>query len=338
MVNFGIVGCGHIGKRHSEMVFRNPSCHLSALCDIKPYETLGIEKYQSAAFYRDYETMLQSHPEINVVNICVPNGLHARFSIMAMEHGFHTVIEKPMALNTTDAQSIIDCSLKTGKKVFCVMQNRYSPPSVWIKELVESGRLGKIYMVGLNCFWNRDLRYYTPDSWHGSSDMDGGTLFTQFSHFIDIMLWLFGEVSDIKGVFNDFNHHNLTAFEDSGMIQFRLKEGGMGYMNYSTSVFDANLESSLTIIAENGSVKIGGQYMDKVEICHVKDYVMPELPATNPGNDYGAYKGSAQNHHYVIQEVVNVLSGTGKISTTMYEGYQTVKMIEDCYKARGGRW
>lgn len=335
MVRFGIVGCGHIGKRHSEMVFRNPSCRLTALCDLKPYEALGIEKYASAAFYNDFDTMLVSHPEMDVVNICVPNGLHASLAIKAMRHGFHTVIEKPMALNTADAQSIIDCSLQTGKKVFCVMQNRYSPPSVWIKEMVDSGRLGKIFMVELNCFWNRDERYYVPGGWHGTPDMDGGTLFTQFSHFIDIMLWLFGDVSDIKGVFQDFNHQELTSFEDSGMLHFRLHGGGLGCLNYSTSVYGSNLESSLTIIAENGSVKIGGQYMDKVEVCHVKDYQMPELPATNPGNDYGAYKGSAQNHHYIIQEVVDVLEGTGKISTTMYEGYATVKMIEDCYKVRG---
>lgn len=337
MVRFGIVGCGHIGKRHSEMVFRNPSCRLTALCDLKPHEALGIEKYASAAFYNDFETMLVSHPEMDVVNICVPNGLHASLAIQAMRHGFHTVIEKPMALNTADAQSIIDCALQTGKKVFCVMQNRYSPPSVWIKEMVDSGRLGRIFMVELNCFWNRDERYYVPGGWHGSPDMDGGTLFTQFSHFIDIMLWLFGDVSDIKGVFQDFNHQELTAFEDSGILHFRLHGGGMGCLNYSTSVYGSNLESSLTIIAENGSVKIGGQYMDKVEVCHVKDYQMPELPATNPGNDYGAYKGSAQNHHYIIQEVVDVLEGTGKISTTMYEGYATVKMIEDCYKVRG-KW
>ncbi|MFN5886093.1 MAG: Gfo/Idh/MocA family protein, partial [Bacteroidota bacterium] len=219
------------------------------------------------------------------------------------------------------------------KHVFAVMQNRYSPPSVWIKELVESGKLGKIYMMQLNCYWNRDDRYYKPGSWHGSKALDGGTLFTQFSHFIDIMYWLFGDIDNIKGKFNDFNHKNLTDFEDSGFVSFDFVNGGMGCINYSTSVWNQNLESSMTIIAENGSIKIGGQYMNEVEYCHIKDYTMPTLATTNPGNDYGAYKGSAQNHHYVIENVVDVLKGRAPITTNALEGLKVVDIIERIYNS-----
>ncbi len=129
----------------------------------------------------------------------------------------------------------------------------------------------------------------------------------------------------------DFNLENLTDFEDSGLINFDFLNGAMGSLNYSTSVWNQNLESSMTIIAENGSVKIGGQYMDKVEYCHIKNYTMPELAPTNPGNDYGAYKGSAQNHNYIIQNVVGILAGNEKITTNALEGMKVIEIIENIY-------
>ncbi len=214
------------------------------------------------------------------------------------------------------------------------MQNRYSPPSEWIKEMVDSGRLGAIYMVQLNCYWNRDARYYNGKNWKGSQALDGGTLFTQFSHFIDIMYWLFGDITDIQGKFNDFNHQSLTEFEDSGFVSFRFLNGGMGSINYSTSVWDTNLESSITIIAENGSIKIGGQYMNEVEYCHVRDYKMPELPPANPANDYGAYKGSAANHHYIIENTIDTLKGRTTATTNALEGLKVVDIIERIYACR----
>lgn len=236
-----------------------------------------------------------------------------------------------MALTRQDAESVIFKALQVNRYVFAVMQNRYSPPSVWIKQLISEGRLGRIFMVELNCYWNRDSRYYVPGSWHGRKELDGGTLFTQFSHFIDIMYWLFGDITHLQAKFHNFNHEGLTDFEDSGIVSFDFINGGMGVLNYSTAVWDKNMESSMTIIAENGSVKIGGQYMDKLEYCHIKDYEMPELQPTNPGNDYGAYKGSAANHHYVIDNIVNVLNGSDAISTNALEGLKVVDIIERIY-------
>ena len=314
-IRFVVVGCGHIGKRHAEMVVRDPGAELVALCDIRPKEELGIEAYP-VAFFSDMTSLLQSGLEIDVINICVPNGLHAELAIQAIESGHHVVIEKPMALQVQDAERVLQTSLKYQKEVFCVMQNRYSPPSVWIKQMIDSGRLGKIYLVQLNCFWNRDERYYKPGGWHGDACLDGGTLFTQFSHFIDIMYWLFGDIQHIQARFADFNHQQLTDFEDSGLVTFEFVNGGMGCLNYSTAVWNKNMESSMLIVAENGSVKIGGQYMNEVEYCHIKDYEMPELAPTNPGNDYGPYKGSAQNHNFVIHNVVEVLQHTGAQNTT----------------------
>lgn len=330
-IRFAVVGCGHIGKRHAEMVVRDPGAELVALCDIRPKEELGIEAYP-VAFFSDMTSLLQSGLDIDVINICVPNGLHAELAIQAIESGHHVVIEKPMALQVQDAERVLQTSLKYQKEVFCVMQNRYSPPSVWIKQMIDSGRLGKIYLVQLNCFWNRDERYYKSGGWHGDACLDGGTLFTQFSHFIDIMYWLFGDIQHIQARFADFNHQQLTDFEDSGLVTFEFVNGGMGCLNYSTAVWNKNMESSMLIVAENGSVKIGGQYMNEVEYCHIKDYEMPELAPTNPGNDYGPYKGSAQNHNFVIRNVVEVLQHTGsQNTTTALEGLKIVDIIRRIY-------
>jgi predicted dehydrogenase len=332
-IKFAVIGQGHIGKRHAEMIRRNPDCELVAVCDIKTKEELGIAEI-TEAFYHDVDEMLAKHPEVEVVNICSPNGLHAQHCLKALESKKHIVVEKPMALNTRDCETIIYKSLQMHKNVFCVMQNRYSPPSMWLKEIVESGKLGDIFMVQLNCYWNRDERYYKKGTWKGDQELDGGTLFTQFSHFIDIMYWLFGDLTDIQAKFNDFTHKDSTDFEDSGFISFKFVHGGMGSLNYSTAVWDKNLESSLTIIGEKGSVKVGGQYMDKVEYCHIKDYEMPELAPTNPANDYGHYKGSANNHHYVIENVVNTIKGRTTITTNALEGMKVVDIIERIYSYR----
>jgi UDP-N-acetyl-2-amino-2-deoxyglucuronate dehydrogenase len=332
-IKFAVIGCGHIGKRHAEMISRNAESELVALIDIKDRIELDIERYE-VPFFKTIDSFFASGIEADVINIASPNGFHASQALLCLEEGKHVVIEKPMALNKQDAEKVIYKALNMHKHVFAVMQNRYSPPSVWIKNLVDNGVLGNIYMVQLNCYWNRDSRYYKADSWHGKKDLDGGTLFTQFSHFIDIMYWLFGDIENIQAKFNDFNHHHLTEFEDSGFVSFDFVSGGMGCINYSTSVWNQNLESSMTVIGEFGSVKIGGQYMNEVEYCHVKDYTMPELAPTNPGNDYGAYKGSAQNHHYVIENVIDVLKGRAPITTNALEGLKVVDMIERIYNSK----
>ncbi len=335
-VNFAVIGCGHIGKRHAEMISRNPESRLVALCDMKPKESLGLDAF-TAPFFNDAAAMLHAVPEAEVVCVCTPNGLHIPFSLLALDHGKHVVCEKPMGLTKAGCEAALSKALQKHKHLFGVMQNRYSPPSVWIKQMVEEKRLGDIFLVQVNCYWNRDARYYQAGGWKGTADLDGGTLFTQFSHFVDIMYWLFGDITDIQGRFADFNHKGLTAFEDSGIVNFRFLDGGLGCLNYSTSVWDKNLESSLTVIGSKGSVKIGGQYMDQVEYCHVQDYTMPLLPPTNPANDYGAYKGSASNHHYIIENVVDTLKQRKTMTTNALEGLKVVDIIERIYQKRNER-
>jgi predicted dehydrogenase len=332
-IKFAVVGCGHIGKRHAEMAMRNPSAQLVALADVRPKQDLGIDAYD-VPFFASIDEMLSAGVDIDVVCICTPNGLHAEQSIKALEARKHVVCEKPMGLTKAECEQVIFKSLQVSRHVFCVMQNRYSPPSKWIKEVVGQKLLGDIFMVQVNCYWNRDERYYKPGNWKGTQNLDGGTLFTQFSHFIDIMYWLFGDITDINARFNDFTHKGITEFEDSGFINFNFVNGGMGSINYSTAVWDKNLESSITIIGSKGSIKLGGQYMNGVEYCHIKDYTMPELEETNPPNDYGPYKGSAANHHFVIENVVDTLQGQTTATTNALEGLKVVEIIERIYSLK----
>lgn len=329
-IRFAVVGLGHIGKRHAQMIKQDPDAELVAYCDIKPRHELHLAE-EDVPFFTSIEKMLASDIQIDVVNVCSPNGFHSEQSILALERKCHVVCEKPIALTKADAERMIYKSLEVSKHIFCVMQNRYSPPSVWLKEVVSNGVLGKPYMVQLNCYWNRDDRYYKKGGWHGNAKLDGGTLFTQFSHFIDIMYWLFGDISNVQAKFKDFNHQNLTDFEDSGFISFDFVNGGMGSVNYSTAVYDTNLESSITVIGENGSIKVAGQYMNEVVYCNIKDYTMPELAPCNPPNDYGQYKGSAANHHYVIRNVVETLQQKTTITTNAMEGLKIVDIIERIY-------
>jgi len=326
-IRFVIIGFGHIGKRHAAMIERHPEAVLVATIDpVAPPSPLVYPHFGN------WEAFLASGVQAEVAVVATPNGLHVQHAEQALKAGMHVVVEKPMGLTTASVQKLIDLAKERQLQLFPVMQNRYSPPAQWIKSVVVQGLLGDIYLVQLNCYWNRDARYYLPRGWHGDKMLDGGTLYTQFSHFIDTLYWLLGGIKTVTGRVYDFNHQQLTDFEDSGLFTFELEKGGAGSLQFSTSVYDQNFESSITILGSRGTVKLGGQYMESVSYCHIANYSMPELSPTNPGNDYGAYKGSAANHQYVIQNVVDVLRNRALVTTTPEEALAVVNMIELLYR------
>lgn len=333
-IKFAVIGFGHIGKRHATIINEYPEAELMAIIDIDPNSTSHFLYPVGVPFFISIDEFIESKIKVDVVNISTPNGYHCQYAKKALDAGFHVVIEKPMGLNRAECEEVLFKSLQMSKQVFVVKQNRYSPPSKWMKEIVSSGKLGEVLMVQVNCYWNRDERYYKSGGWKGSLKLDGGTLFTQFSHFIDIMYWVFGDIKNIRSVFADFKHSENTQFEDSGIVQFEFVNSGIGCINFSTAVWDTNMESSITVIGTNGSFKVGGQYMNEIEYCHIKDYEMCELEATNPPNDYGPFKGSAANHHYVIENVVNTLKGTDTITANALEGMKVVEIIERIYESR----
>jgi predicted dehydrogenase len=323
---FVVIGYGHIGKRHADMIRQNQAAELVAVVDTLPIE--GIQE----AYFSSLEALFASELRFDVAVIATPNYLHAPQAIMCLNHNRHVIVEKPFTLNTSDAEAIISLAQKQAKQVFCVMQNRYSPPAKWLKSIIESGKLGSLYMVQINCFWNRGDGYYQQSDWRGQTQTDGGTLYTQFSHFIDMMYWLFGSISNVQSRFANFNHTDTIQFEDTGLIHFEFDQGGIGSFNYTTSVYQKNLESSITIVAENGTIKVGGQYMNEVLYCDVKSYEMPQIEASLPPNDYGHYKGSAANHQYIYQNVIEVLNGAAEIDATAEQGMKVVEIIENIYQ------
>lgn len=315
----------------------NEDSTLACLIEIEKDLHQELKKEFGVPVFSSLDEMKANNILPDVINVCTPNYLHADQAIQALEIGCHVVVEKPMALSKAKAEDVIHYAYEHNKKVFCVMQNRYSPPSQLLKSLIEEKKLGKIYMVNINCFWNRDADYYqngNKNYWKGKQDKDGGTLFTQFSHFIDIMYWLFGDIKNINAIFHDFNHQHTTEFEDSGLIHFDFVKEGSGSINYSTSVWDKNMESSISIIGEKGSIKVGGQYMNEVEYCHIENYELPELESTLPPNDYGKYQGSAANHQFVIQNVVDALMNNEKVTTNALEGMKVVEIIENIYRLK----
>jgi UDP-N-acetyl-2-amino-2-deoxyglucuronate dehydrogenase len=321
-IKFAIIGFGHIGKRHAAILQNHPNCELVAICD---ENIASIYPPNIATFASCNELFSNKTFSIDVVIIATPNGLHEAQALKALEMGCHVVIEKPMALTKIGCERIIFKALQRHKQVFCVMQNRYSPISVWLKSLLEAQVLGNIYMVQVNCFWNRDDRYYKKGSWHGTKDLDGGVLFTQFSHFIDLLYWCFGDICNIQAKFNNFMHQHNTDFEDSAFINFDFVDGGMGSIHYSTAIWDKNMDSSVTVIGQNGALKIGGQYMERIEYCHIKNYTLPEKMELHDAKTA---------HTYIYDNIVGVMQGHTSIDVNALEGMKVVEIIEKIYKLR----
>lgn len=335
-----MLGLGHIGRRHAALIAAHAEAELVALCDALPRQQLNWPDgvLPDTPLFASQEELLAAKPDLDVVCVCTPNGLHASQAIALLEAGYHVVVEKPMALNVADCEKIMASAKQAGKEVFGVMQNRYSPASAWLKEQLERKVLGDILQVHLNCFWNRDHRYYTlppdgrPHPWHGNAELDGGVLFTQFAHFIDLLCWCFGPVEILSAQFANQNHEDLHLFADTGMVHFALPDNVMGSLNFSTAIWDRNFESTLTVIGRKGTIKLGGQYMNDLRYCHVDGVTMPDLPPSNPANNYGPYTGSAANHHHVIDNVVDVLNGRATVATPAEEGLAVVRVIEDIYR------
>jgi predicted dehydrogenase len=331
IIKFAVIGLGHIGKRHADIILNNKDAELIAI--IEPNPKIDLSKYQ-VPFFSSLNDFFASNIETDIICIATPNYLHCPQAIQCMQNGIDVIIEKPMGLTVNECNLVNETAKNLNRNVFCVMQNRYSPPSIWLKEIVSANILGKIFHVQINCFWNRGEKYYQPKGWKGKIAQDGGTLFTQFSHFVDTLYWIFGDITNINARFNNYNHQQTIEFEDAGFVSFDLINGGNGSLNYSTSAYHKNIESSITILAENGSIKIGGQYMEKVLHCEIKYYEMPILATTNPPNDYGEYKGSAANHEYVINNAIQTLLGNETIKTPALEGLKVVDIIERIYESR----
>ena len=329
-IKFGIIGCGRIAQRHAEHIANKGK--LVAVCDIIKEKANELAKRYDARAYYSTEDMFANEKEIDVIAICSPNGLHAEHSIKGLNAGFHVLCEKPMAINITDCENMIAAERRSGKRLFAIKQNRYNPPVAAVKNIVAEGRLGKIMSMQLNCFWNRNPDYY-HNSWKGTLELDGGTLFTQFSHFIDLLYWMLGDVKNVQAYMGNFTHQGVIEFEDSGVVILEFVNGTIGTINYTVNSHQKNMEGSLTLFGEKGTVKIGGQYLNELEYQDIEGYKIENLPEGNRPNNYGNYVGSMSNHDKVYDNVIDVLQNNASMTTSAFEGLKTVEIIERIYKS-----
>ncbi len=326
-LRFAIIGCGKIAPRHAAEAAKQG--RIVAVCDIIPQRADELAAQFQATPCYDLQQLLTY--DFDLLAVCTPNGLHAKHAIAALEAGKHVLCEKPLCISTADAAKMTDAATKAGKKLFVVKSTRYNPALAALKELVDDNRLGRLYSFQLNCFWNRPAAYYM-DSWKGSAELDGGTLYTQFSHYIDAMLWLLGEVEEITGYRKNLAHGGIIDFEDSGVVSFKMSNGMLGGLNWSLNTFQKNMEVSLSLLGEKGSIRVGGEYMNRIEY-QLTDGFDLEIPAAGSANDYGFYKGSMSNHDKVYENMLKALQDENHPFTQAADGFKTVEVIERIYNS-----
>lgn len=329
---FAVVGCGSIGARHLAVIDAEPGAELVAFCD-NDKNALAKHKpyYRRAKYYEDYEKMLDEN-QIDVVNICTPHNLHAPMSILAAQKKTHILSEKPMAIKIDEAKAMIKAADDNNVLLMVVKQNRYNVPVKLAMDAISSGKLGRIFMVQCNVMWNRYDDYYSRSPWRGKKEFEGGALYTQVSHFIDLMIWWFGDITDAKSKLSLKNHRNIDI-EDCGNAIVTFDSGVMGTIDWSTCVYNKNFEGSITIIGEYGTVKIGGQYLNKIDYWDVRAYPIPSnIDFSDKPNSYSNYQGTSSNHDKVIKDVLLKLSAKDNTVVDGREAIKTIEAIELIYK------
>ncbi len=327
-LSFALIGCGKIGSRHAAHM--NRLGRLVAVCDIDTGKAKNLaDDFTAGCFTSIDELLYKTKPD--VVAVCTPNALHAAHTIASLQSGCHVICEKPMAISSLDCLQMIQEAEKANKRLFIVKQNRFNEAVTEVKKLLNVKALGTIYSFQINGFWNRNDDYYI-NSWHGKKEMDGGTLFTQFSHFIDILYWYLGDVAAVKSYITNAAHSSVIQTEDTGTAIIKMQNGAIGTLNYTVNSFAENMEGSITLFGEKGTVKIGGQYLNTIAYQRIEGTIIGEVKQTS-ANNYGSYKGSMSNHDKVYENVIEVLCHDGIISTNATEGLKTVEIIEKIYAA-----
>ncbi len=329
-LHIAIVGVGHIGSQHVKHA-KNLG-NLVAVCDIKEAKAKTIAEQFDCKAYFSLDELLASEKALDLVAVCTPNGLHADHSIKALKAGCNVLCEKPMATRVRDCERMIHTAEETNRRLFIVKQNRFNPPVKAVKKAIEDGRLGRILNIQVNCFWNRNREYYTGSDWRGTLKMDGGTLFTQYSHFIDLLYWFIGDVEEARAFTDNYIHKDVVEFEDTGVVVLKFANGALGTIHFTINSYGGNMEGSLTLFGEKGTVKIGGKYLNLLEYQSIEGYMIKGLEPGNPPNVYGKIIGSMSNHDKVYENVIDVLIHGGSIATDLLDGLKTVQIIEKIYK------
>ncbi|MER2076700.1 Gfo/Idh/MocA family protein [Psychrobacillus psychrotolerans] len=322
MIQFAIVGMGFIADKHIAAIQNAEGANLLAICDTNP-ERLLIDD-ENVLKYTDLDKMLTENPQIDVVNICVPSGLHATLTKAVAKHKKHIVTEKPMALNSSDALEMMEIAKDAGVKLSIVHPNRYRPAIMEVRKLMDAGKFGKISHANATVRWNRGQAYYDQAPWRGTKQFDGGVLMNQAIHNLDLLLWFMGPVKSVQGMvatrFRDIETEDVAT----ALIEF--ESGALGVVEAATTVYPQNLEESLSIFGETASVKVSGKNAVFIDTWDVEGYSSEEVEAlkTKIQNDPWGKKG----HDCIIEDMVAAINEDRNPEVGGLDGYNPVRLIE----------
>ncbi len=333
ILQFAIIGCGRIAPRHAQsLVDLRTSAKLVAVADVIESRAIHLAQQFGAQPLTDYRRVLE-RKDIDVVCICVPSGLHAQIGIEAAQHGKHVVVEKPMALSLADADALIQACERAGVTLTVVLQNRYNPPMQDLKRLVDSGQLGRLLLGNATVRWYRPQSYY-EDGWHGTRAMDGGALMNQSIHHIDALQWLMGDVDSVFAYGATLAHR--MECEDVGVAVWRFASGALGVVEGSTVTWPENLEGSVAIFGERGSVKVGGTALNRRVLWKVEGQLEQErhlisAEAVDPPSVYGT------SHRAVLADTIAAIHDGRLPQTHGHEGRRSLALVLAMYEsmARG---
>jgi UDP-N-acetyl-2-amino-2-deoxyglucuronate dehydrogenase len=332
-IRFGIVGCGRISDRHIQALEAHADdAELVAVCDVEPVRLKGAVSGTGARAFGDLQTMLaQSSAE--VVVLCTPSGLHSKQAIAAAQSGRHVVTEKPMATRWRDGLAMVEACDEAGVYLFVVKQNRLNSTLQLLKRTVDAGRFGRIHMVHLNVFWSRPQEYYDSDAWRGTWEFDGGALMNQASHYIDLLDWLIGPVDRVQAMTGTLARN--IEVEDSGVLNIRWRSGTLGSMAVTMLTYPKNMEGSITIIGETGTVRVGG-----VAVNEIQHWEFAEPHADDALVSSASYETSSVygfGHPIYYENVIKSLRGEAEPETDGREGLRSLELLIAAYlSARDG--
>jgi len=326
-IKFAIVGCGRIASKHVEALKQNGTiAELIAVCDIDIMKAEIIGKKGDVPFYDDYNTMLEKHSEVQVVSILTESGNHAKHAIdIVSKFSKHIVVEKPMALKLEDADAMIRTCDEYGVKLFVVKQNRFNLPVIELRKALEAGRFGKLVMGTVRVRWCRNQDYYNADSWRGTWGFDGGVFTNQASHHIDLLEWMLGEPISVFA-------KSRTALvdietEDTGVAIITFANGAIGIVEATTAVRPKDLEGSLSILGEKGSVEIGGFAVNELKTWNFIDNDETKVSKETPPDVYGF------GHARYLENVCNNLQHNQKALVDGLAGRKSLELINAIYES-----
>ena len=335
-MKYALIGCGRIAVNHIKAALNN-HLEIVAVCDVLPeaMETLlarhGLEKDDSIKRYTDYKTMLAENPELQLVSIATESGLHAKIALDCIDAGVNIIIEKPMAMSMADAEEIIRRSEEKGVKVSACHQNRFNVAVQETRRALEEGRFGKLSHGSIHVRWNRNKNYYDQAPWRGTWAQDGGCLMNQCIHGIDLLRWMMGdEVEEVYGV-TKRQFHNYLQCEDIGMAVVKFKNGAVGTIEGTTNVYPKNLEETLDLVGETGTVKIGGPSTNNIDVGDVADE--READEKNKGLQEATSNVYGNGHTSLFADVIDAIEHDRKPYVDAVAGRNALEMILAIYQS-----